>query len=147
MKHLALLMASSAIGYASDAPAKSTGKPKTDTTPVDPTKTAAATVTGVATLSLTAPTRGGGKPSIYPFATLEVGQVFGIVGKKKADISSAVSAANRKGKSEVKDSEGNVINTVVSRHFFALDVTPEIAEQIKDKPELAGATVLVQRDK
>lgn len=109
--------------------------------------TAPATVTGVTTLSLTAPTRGGGKPSIYPFATLQVGQVFGIVGKKKADISSAVSAANRKGKSEVKDSEGNVINTVVSRHFFAVDVTPEIAEQIKDKPELAGATVLVQRDK
>lgn len=107
----------------------------------------AATVTGVTTISLTAPTRGGGKPSIYPFATLEVGQVFGIVGKKKVDISSAVSAANRKGKSEVKDSEGNVINTVVSRHFFAVDVTPEIAEQIKDKPELAGATVLVQRDK
>lgn len=142
MKHLALLMASSAIGYASDAPAKSTSKTKTPTE-----TTAPATVTGVTTLSLTAPTRGGGKPSIYPFATLEVGQVFGIVGKKKADISSAVSAANRKGKSEVKDSEGNVINTVVSRHFFAVDVTPEIAEQIKDKPELAGATVLVQRDK
>lgn len=124
-------------------------KPKTTNTETE-TNTAtapAATVTGVTTLSLTAPTRGGGKPSIYPFATLEVGQVFGIVGKKKADISSAVSAANRKGKSDVKDSEGNVINTVVSRHFFAIDVTPEIAEQIKDKPELAGATVLVQRDK
>ena len=124
-------------------------KPKTTNTETE-TNTAttpAAAVTGVTTLSLTAPTRGGGKPSIYPFATLEVGQVFGIVGKKKADISSAVSAANRKGKSDVKDSEGNVINTVVSRHFFAVDVTPEIAEQIKDKPELAGATVLVQRDK
>ena len=120
---------------------------KTDAASATETAAPAAAVTGVTTLSLTAPTRGGGKPSIYPFATLEVGQVFGIVGKKKADISSAVSAANRKGKSDVKDSEGNVINTVVSRHFFALDVTPEIAEQIKDKPELAGATVLVQRDK
>lgn len=145
MKRTALITTVAAIGYAKEpTPAK---MPEV---PVEAPKAAkvAPEVTPIATLNLTLPESGrrGGAQSAYLFTTLEVGQFFGVKNKTRAQISAAVSNANRKGKQEVKDANGNVVNTVVTRHFVAHDVTPDIAKQIEGT-DLAGSTVLVTRDK
>lgn len=110
---------------------------------------------------------GGGNTSPYKFDELEVGGFFGVKERDKKGMSSAVGNANRKWRKPKLDEAGNAIyktknmtgadgsvtpvpdtdnpETVQERHFRAIDVTPEIAKQIKGTP-LEGSKCLVQRD-
>lgn len=156
MKNIALLSTAAALGYASgDKPAAK--MPEAPVAPAASTEAPAATapkaakvapeVTGiVAGIQMPETARRGGQASPYAFDSLEVGQCFGVKNKDKSGVGPAVTNANRKGKQEIKDAAGNVVNTVQVRHFVAFDVTPELEKQIKDKPELAGSKVLVFRD-
>lgn len=144
-KILAITAAAAATGYAGKPAPEAPKMPEAPVTPPAATKVAPV-VTAVAALTLNLPTtRSGGQPSAYPFNSLEVGQFFGVKNKTKKDLSAAVTNANRKGKTEVTG-DGGVKQTIVTRHFVAFDVTPELAAQIADT-DLAGSTVLVQRDK
>lgn len=105
----------------------------------------AVTVTGAVAFELTPPARKGGAESKYPFDTLEVGQAFGAKGINKRGISSAVSNANRKNRSEIEAPDGTK-STVQTKHFFAVDVDAELAKKLKGTP-LEGSSVLVSRSK
>lgn len=147
MKMTALLLAGTTLGFASGR-AKSVSTD--ETTPADAPKPdrVAPSVTGTATIDLTQfqSKRGGGVKSAYGFDNLEVGQAFGVSNKTMREVQSALSNANRKGKTEMKDEAGKTVNTVVTRHYFAVEVTDAIREQIIGTP-LEGSAVLVQRDK
>lgn len=50
----------------------------------------------------------GGR-SLYPFDDLQVGQSFGVLNKTQKQMASTVSAANKRGRIEVKDAAGNTV--------------------------------------
>ena len=108
-----------------------------------------------------------GSESKYPFATLEVGEAFGLKNKTAKNMTSVVSNANRKFQvnktddagnvvyktNEIKDAQGNVTHIptsepvkVAGKHFFAYDVDAATAKTLKGTP-LEGSTVLIFRDK
>lgn len=130
----------------------------------------AAVVTGVVTgLTMPKVESKRGIASVYPFDKLEVGACFGVKNKTAKQLSAVISNAHRRFRvnktdgegnvvykmQEIKDAQGNVTGRVPTqepeqvpgRHFFAVDVTKEIAEQIKDNADLKGSTALVWRDK
>lgn len=116
----------------SDAPT-----PKTKTTKTVPTASATpVTVTSVFSGIPMPEIKRAGSKSIYNFDGLEVGQCFGVVGKTKRQIANSISNANKK----FKATDGTVM-----RKFAAFDVDDVLRGAIADKPELAGATVLVFR--
>lgn len=130
--------------------AKTTAKASTSTAA---TATATAVLgAGTAGISMPAIKRGGGQKSPYPWETLEVGQCFGVKGKTKREMSSAITNANRKGKEAKVDGEGNAVMNdgkpviVINRHFAAFDVDAKLTAEIKGT-DLEGSTVLVFRDK
>lgn len=125
-------------------------------------------VTAAAKFELPAPKNARGGSSLYKFDELtEVGMTFGVKGKTFKQVSGAVSGANRKGKQPVNDADGNPTYetkpmssgpngettqvpdtskpiTKVVKKFRAVEVTPELAKQIKGTP-LEGSDVLVGR--
>lgn len=150
------VMAAPAFANAA-APGKET-KPR-----VEPVLTEA-----VAGIAMPTKTSKRGSTSLYPFASLEVGQCFGVKNKTAANLSSIISNANRKAMEQARDEAGNLVfNTktitgpdgsktevpdtaspkmVATKHFFAHDVDAEYAKTIKGT-KLEGSTVLVFRDK
>lgn len=140
MNKFALLVSTAAIGHASAPAAAAPAAAKPAVKRVDPV------LSEVVTFAVPAPTRGGGAESAYPFATLEVGQAFGVKSKDKRGMSSIVSAQNRKHKIEMKDATGAVVGHNQTKHFFVVDVDAALAKQIKGTP-LEGFTTLVSRDK
>lgn len=157
----AVLLATAAMGFASGRtkPATDTTTPTADDTATTATDTAVASTTakaervapvttGVAAIDLSefSTSRRGGQKSAYGLDKLDVGQVIGFNNKTADEIRGTVSNANRKGKVEMKDEAGKVINTVVERHYVIIDVTDAVREKIAGTP-LEGSTVLVQRDK
>ena len=118
---------------ASTAPAKRPSTPRV-----------APIVGAVGTVELPTPTRSGGVESAYPFASLEVGQSFGVKNKDKAAISSSISAQNRKHKKELTDDAGNV-TTAQTKHFVAVEIDAALAKTLKGT-HLEGFKVAVKRD-
>ncbi len=128
----------------------------------------AASVTEAVKFELPAPKTNRGQGSIYKFDSLtEVGQSFGVKGKTLKQVSSAISAANRKGKAAVEDKDGNPTYetkampsgpngeltqvpdtskpiTKVVRKFRAVEVDADLKKQIKGTP-LEGSDVIVGR--
>ena len=139
----ALLVSAASLGFASTPPAAATGKPPE---PAKAPKKPAASVLGTVTGITPPESRRGGFASQFPFDKLEVGESFGVKGRDKRGISSAVSNANRKFRKDITNEQNIVTGTEQIKHFIAFDVTPEIAKAIKGT-EAEGATVLVQRDK
>lgn len=156
MRKIAMTTIARPIAFAS-APTPPAPKPER----VEPT------LTGVAALEMPVRASRRGSESKYPFATLEIGQAFGVKNKTAAQLSSIVSNANRKYQvnktdaagnvvfktNEMKDAAGNVTHVptdqpekIAGRHFFAIDVDGDYAKKIKGTP-LEGAKVLVFRDK
>lgn len=108
-------------------------------------KPEAITVTAAVDFLITPPARKGGAESKYPFDTLEIGKAFGVKGATKRGISSAISNANRKNRSELTNADGTT-SKVQTKHFFAVDVDAARAKELKGTP-LEGCTVLVSRSK
>jgi hypothetical protein len=119
---------------------------------------------------ITMPTRTSkrGSVSLYPFASLKVGECFGVKNKTVANLSTIVSNANRKAMEQAKDEKGNPLfetktiqgqdgsttevpdaakpKMIATKRFFAFEVDAEYAKTIKGT-KLEGSTVLVFRDK
>lgn len=111
--------------------------------------------------------RRGGRGSAYPFETLtEVGMAFGVKDKPAKNLSSVINNANKKYQTQERDANGTPVfetksvpqadgstvtvpdtakpKMVVERRFRAVDVTPDIATNLKGTP-LEGFGTLVQR--
>lgn len=158
--NLAVLSAASAMAFDASQPAAAAAK----TTRVPPVITGA----GVAIPQPVRNTKRGSE-SQYPFDTLtEVGMAFGVKGKEAKNLTSIVSAANRKNQINKTNPDGTVIyksqevtnpdgskttvptsqpEKTAGKHFYAWDVTPEYAKQNLKGTPLEGSSVLVFRDK
>lgn len=158
MRKIALATLASA-----SAPAFANPSPTAPAKRVEPVLTEA-----VAGIAMPTKTSKRGSVSLYPFASLEIGQCFGVKNKTAAQLSSIVSNANRKAMEQAKDEAGNLLfetktisgadgsttevpdaskpKMVATKHFFAHDVDAEYAKTIKGT-KLEGSTVLVFRDK
>jgi len=111
--------------------------------------------------------RRAGSRSLYPFESLtEVGMVFGVKGKPAKNLSSVTNNANKKYQVQERDAAGTLVyetksvpqadgtsvtvpdtakpKMVFTRRFRALDVTADIAENLKGTP-LEGFETLIQR--
>lgn len=136
-------------------------------TPTTETATVAFATTAAFAIDLPATESRRGNPTKYPFDTLTaVGMTFGVTGKNAKQLSSVISAANRRSVEQRKDENGQPLFqtktvmgadgqptavpdtekplTVVKAKYRALDVTAEIAAKLKGTPG-EGATALVQR--
>lgn len=104
-------------------------------------------VTGVFTLASIPERKAGGRgaSSPYTFDALEVNQAFGVQNKDKRGMSSIVSNANKKHRSQGTGADGQPV-TIQTKQFAAFDVDAELKKQIKGTP-LEGSTVLVVRTK
>ena len=124
----------------------------------------APTVTDIVSIDFPMPARTGGAATYYNFDGLDVGQSFGVKDRDKKGMQSAIGNANRKYQENETDANGNPVYEMTkmpdgtqipntskpkrkaTRHFVAIDVTPEIAKAIKGTP-LEGSKVIVKRDK
>jgi hypothetical protein len=150
------------------APAAAAAATDTAKRPGAPTGPRVAPVTSAAVkIDLPIPERRGGNRSLYPFESLtEAGMAFGIKGKPAKNLSSVINNANKKFLTQERDANGTPVfetksvpqadgttltvpdtekpKMVASRKFRAVDVTPDIATNLKGTP-LEGFDTLIQR--
>lgn len=151
-----------AVATTTDAPAAAVRKPGAPSGPrVAPVTSAAVHI------DLPIIERRGGNRSSYPFDSLTaVGMAFGVKGKPAKNLSSVINNVNKKFLVQLRDengipqfetksvggADGSVMTVpdtekpkmVAERKFRAVDVTPDIAANLKGTP-LEGFETLIQR--